>query len=274
MRGRPWGRHRALHMRGRLQARPSLSRRSTRGVASDTASVASERSAVSSGFSTQSAPAAFPQSAQVRLNKACDPASRAIRGAESFGQSRSGSSGRSDRPGAVGTRKQRPPAASGKAKARPLEELRRSRIQNMQKLYGLSRAEPASSELRSPGSPASDGALATAPQAHMAPPVPEQCRAQEPCRAQGSQSPAVDRTLSELEARLGAGGVGDDPPAADWRAVDEWPLPSLPEDPLNLSRSMASSGGLIAWSKNLKPEELSPHATMVNLLRPPSGLNR
>lgn len=53
-------------------------------------------------------------------------------------------------------------------------------------------------------------------------------------------------------------------------------LPSLPEDlavkdPLGLSAgslSMASSGGLVAWSKNLRPDDISPQATLVNFLMP------
>ena len=42
---------------------------------------------------------------------------------------------------------------------------------------------------------------------------------------------------------------------------EEWTLPTVKEaDPLSLS--MGSSGGLIAWSKGLQPDALSPQASL------------
>lgn len=49
-------------------------------------------------------------------------------------------------------------------------------------------------------------------------------------------------------------------------ARSEWPLPTLPEDPMNVS--MASSVGLIAWTENLKAESLSPQASLTNFFQP------
>lgn len=142
--------------------------------------------------------------------------------------------------------------AKGKAKAKPasLEEQRRARILHMQKLYGLGGADGPEEEAASTGP-------AAAP-------------------AEAQITPDVDRALRELRASMDsceAAQTTTEAPAAfvaSWRRdATEWPLPSLPEDPLNTtSMSMGSSGGLIAWSKNLQAEEASPQATLASFFKP------
>jgi hypothetical protein len=45
-------------------------------------------------------------------------------------------------------------------------------------------------------------------------------------------------------------------------------LPTLSEDPL--MGTMGSSGGLISWSKNLRPDDLSPPATLLSFFPSPA----
>merc|ERR1712146_454399 len=81
-----------------------------------------------------------------------------------------------------------------------------------------------------------------------------------------SFTPDFDRALIELQASMDVREEAHRPP----------PLPEPfsgrgEEDPLSLSlsaESMGGSGGLIAWSKNLRPEDLSPDVTLASFLRP------
>merc|ERR1740121_2736125 len=86
----------------------------------------------------------------------------------------------------------------------------------------------------------------------------------------------ADRALHALQSSIAASEatpVSQVAPASvlanGERDAVAWPLPSLPEDPLNQSTfSMASSGGLIAWSKALqREEENSPPATLASFFR-------
>mmetsp|Transcript_82824 Transcript_82824/g.230020 ORF Transcript_82824/g.230020 Transcript_82824/m.230020 type:complete len:319 (+) Transcript_82824:74-1030(+) len=265
----------------------------------DAASVASSSR---SGFSTQSAPAQLVQpSAQARLNnyyehleRTCRRASstdggmpQAVRPRSSASQcSGSGTgalpprgSGRKP-PGKKGSAK-----ASAKAKAAAFEEQRRARIVQMQRLYGLAASEESEAPQDEDGvmakvatapsgstvvqsSAASGcllGSLAQQRNAEGAP-GPE-------CSWQGL-TPDADRALGELQASMDAhepelnGGQLAQLPATSKKSADvAWSLPTLPEDPLSLS--MGSSGGLIAWSKNLRPDNLSPSASLTEFFPAP-----
>jgi len=243
-----------------LQATPTRTR-SSRCFADfdDTASVASSRSGVS-GYSTQSAPAQFQQnSAQVRLNEYCENAERSGRRGSTPGAPRQIARPRSSSSGtgrtSLGGVGHRPPGAkrpnagakasnSNKVKPPSLEDQRRSRILQMQRLYGLTKEDP------------------------------------EPEASQNEQEPTpiqnVDRSLSNLQATMRAhevelsGNTAEPPPDRAGALPSSWLLPPLPEDPVDLSMSLGSSGGLIAWSKNLRPDELSPPATLASFFPAPT----
>lgn len=94
----------------------------------------------------------------------------------------------------------------------------------------------------------------------------------------GGTAVDADRALHQLCASMDAcerdagpwnsGGTTAAAPAqlGTHHARMDWPLPSLPEDPL--SASMGSSGGLIAWSKNLYSDDPSPQATLASFFQP------
>mmetsp|Transcript_60435 Transcript_60435/g.141336 ORF Transcript_60435/g.141336 Transcript_60435/m.141336 type:complete len:282 (+) Transcript_60435:73-918(+) len=245
--------------------RPTGSRPSSHRGAE--ASPASSRSGFS-GLSTHSAPAQLPgqPSAQVRLNDYCDsverlskandrrrwapprprlpsgsstgstrPYSSSSRGSDrgpGFGSgSSAGSAGYSAAKRTAGAKK-----ASGKPpKAASFEEQRRSRILHMQRLYGLGQAE---------ASPAPE-----VPVPKIVEPDPLPVR-------QGR-----DLACRELEASPSP--VRREPSQPISPKSDEWTLPTVKEaDPLSMS--MGSSGGLIAWSKGLQPDALSPQASLAS----------
>lgn len=79
--------------------------------------------------------------------------------------------------------------------------------------------------------------------------------------AADSVTPDFDRALIELQTSM----------AIREEAQSPEPFVDRQQDPLALSmsaESMGGSGGLIAWSKNLRPEDLSPDVTLSNFLRP------
>jgi hypothetical protein len=77
-----------------------------------------------------------------------------------------------------------------------------------------------------------------------------------------SCTPDFDRALHELQVSMDVREEGYRPEPFSGRGQ---------EDPLALSmsaESMGGSGGLIAWSRNLRPEDLSPDVTLASFLRP------
>mmetsp|Transcript_45665 Transcript_45665/g.132246 ORF Transcript_45665/g.132246 Transcript_45665/m.132246 type:complete len:291 (-) Transcript_45665:12-884(-) len=273
-------RHEQEQLPGRVPQLPRGSRAPgrRRGQAEhqdDVASVASSSRSGFSGFSTQSAPAQLGQpSAQSRLNDYCDlaggrRASSTDGGTPQAPRPRSsisrGSGGSSSSAAALPSRGGRKPPtgkkvgarASAKAKAAAFEDQRRARILQMQRLYGLAASQEE-------GAAAEEGVAAQA-----APPPAAQQR--QDCSSWGP-TPEVDRALSELQASMDAhepelSGAGPAAQPAAGRGSPS-PLPPLPEDPFSLS--MGSSGGLIAWSKNLKPDDLSPSASLTGFFPAPT----
>jgi len=257
----------------------------------------------SSGISTQSAPAQLPQpSAQVRLNDYCDSAERASQASDRRRRwapprpgAASGSSTGSTRPcsassSALGGRgstaslsgipplpragasaiKRKAGCVGGGAKksgkppqAASFEEQRRARIRHMQKLYGLGDgddgdAAPREQHQEQPSHPGGGGALETSSAATAAVAGSFAAIASQASndRGQDDRTSEVDNAISRLQSSIQAHESAD--------VTTKLPLPSLPEDPLGASMDMGGSGGLIEWSKNLHPDDLSPQATLAS----------
>jgi len=95
---------------------------------------------------------------------------------------------------------------------------------------------------------------------------PAPARAPAPVAAVDADSftPDFDRALMELQASM---DVREETNRDHPEPFSE----RYEQDPLALSmsaESMGGSGGLIAWSKNLRPEDLSPDVTLASFLRP------
>lgn len=265
--------------------RPGVPRRFASDADGD--DIASVASSSRSGFSTQSAPAHLQgqASAQNRLNDYYDSVERSSRRGNSLDSQRP-----APRPGsAVGARSaslrslQQPRAGVGgggaTAKRKPVkpkppnpEKARRERILAMQKLYGLARDE-GEEESATASTPSS--MLSSFAEVSSAPPPAGPLLAG---AAERQVTPDVDRALYALQASISASEAmpvaqaATGVPMSGERDATAWPLTSLPEDPLNQSTvsllSMASSGGLIAWSKALqKEEEVSPPATLASFFK-------
>merc|ERR1711865_381418 len=170
--------------------------------------------------------------------------------------------------------KRRPEAKS----APSFEEERRARILHMKRLYGLgepevelqvtsvSNASATMSRVESSATLRLADVETCATQGYAKP--SRQLPAAAPVALDAdSATPDFDRALIELQASM------------DVREETHLPEPAWErgherghEDPLALSlsaESMGGSGGLIAWSKNLRPEDLSPDVTLSSfLLRP------
>lgn len=230
-------------------------------------SPSSTRSGVSFN-STQSAPAQLPaqsssSSAQSRLNDFYEHWEHNTRQEATGGAAaqqtrrlpprpRSSSSTGKPKAGA----KRRPKAKAGPS----LEDERRARILHMKRLYGLGEPDAApevplagygatASSMSRVDSTASlgnvDRLLEASPQPAPAPAVDA-----------NSFTPDFDRALFELQASM---DVREEP----------HPEPLSGKDPMALSMSLESmngSGGLIAWSKNLRPEDLSSDVTLASFL--------
>lgn len=259
--------------------RSSSSSRSAR-QGDDVASLSSSKSGASvSGMSTQSAPAKLQpsQSAQSQLNDFYDQ-SRRREGAAA-------ASARSQRPrSSLAPRTGRPPKpaakkAAAKPKAKSVEQDRRARIQAMQKLYGLG-SEPEQAEV----SPRSLPTPMAASILDSCLPCRSSVESTQPLRVPGPMS-EVDRALSELRMSMDmhatdSGGelvqasFARAPASADGILRSSFltaePLPPVSEDPPDFSMSLTagSSGGLIAWSRNLCPEALSPEASLTSFMMP------
>eukprot|EP00930_Biecheleria_cincta_P024085 TRINITY_DN17289_c0_g1_i2.p1 TRINITY_DN17289_c0_g1~~TRINITY_DN17289_c0_g1_i2.p1 ORF type:complete len:314 (-),score=59.94 TRINITY_DN17289_c0_g1_i2:66-1007(-) len=264
-----------------------------------TSPTSSQRSGFS-GISTQSAPAQLPQpSAQVRLNDYCDSAERASlasdrrrRWAPPRPGAASSSSTGSTRPyssssagSASGSRglsaslsgipaapqagtsaiKRKAGRVGGGAKksgkppqAASFEEQRRARIRHMQKLYGLGDDSEAAAR-EEPSHPVETAAAAATAAAGSC--MAAAASTAMSGRGQDDRTSDVDSAISRLQSSILAHESAD---ATTKRSGDDWPLPSLPEDPLGASMDMGGSGGLIEWSKNLQPDDLSPQATLAS----------
>jgi len=163
--------------------------------------------------------------------------------------------------------KKRPKATSGPS----FEEERRARILHMKNLYGLGGGEVAVEFQAGPTiglqSSASNATFSSISRVDSAATLrlvdgyvsaPTAASALVAVVATDTITPDFDRALMELQASM---DVRDDAhhPELSMRRVEE--------DPLALSmtaESMGGSGGLIAWSKNLRPEDLSHDATLAS----------
>lgn len=253
-----------------------------------------------SGISTQSAPAQLPQpSAQVRLNDYCDSADRASYASDrrrrwapprpgaasssGTGSTRPySSSSAGSAPGGRGSSaslsgipaapqagtsaiKRKAGRVGGGAKksgkppqAASFEEQRRARIKHMQKLYGLGGDSDATTAMEEPSHPVETAAAGAAAAAGSFVAAASKATSG---RGQDDRTSDVDSAISRLQSSILAHESAD---ATTKRSGDAWPLPSLPEDPLGASMDMGGSGGLIEWSKNLQPDDLSPQATLAS----------
>lgn len=159
---------------------------------------------------------------------------------------------------------------SGKPpQAASFEEQRRARIRHMQKLYGLGDGDDGDAASREQHqeepSHSGGGALETSSAAAAAVAgsfAAAASQASSDRRGQDDRtSSEVDNAIDRLQSSILAHESAD---ATTQGSVDNWPLPSLPEDPLGASMDMGGSGGLIEWSKNLHPDDLSPQATLAS----------
>jgi len=301
----------------RQQRRPAAQaarRRLSDGRGDDVASIASSSQSGFSGFSTQSAPAQL--SAQARLNDFYDNWERRTKGEDGGSNDalRPPPRAKGDRPlsaaatrrtGAGGARAHaplrhgKPPAPKAKASQVSLEETRRSRIMQMQRLYGLAREEPdapdecvaepsetamgstcrlggidaslagdghaSRTELRGAVTGVAGGGGAVPQAAPAAAASAALSKRGGAGGGEGGFTPDFDRALCELHASMYDGING-------YEVGDPSPEPAVcsptSANPMGLSATAGSSGGLIAWSKNLRPEELSPELSLASFFRP------
>lgn len=252
----------------------SANRVGPRDNGDDIASVASSSRSGFSNFSTQSAPAqlAAQASAQSRLTEFYEHVDRASNERIAGNRNRLPAVPRprsSSGAGAKSSASRKPPSgmgakASGKAKAKSkpqsFQDDRKARILQMQRLYGLANDEAdAQEETGTLPSPTMSNYTV-----HSA--VEIESSACPRIARDGSSSqldrviPYADQALTKLQA-----SIQSHEPEANGATInlhESWELPTVPEDPFNLTGDLGSSGGLIAWSKNLRPEELSPSASL------------
>mmetsp|Transcript_11173 Transcript_11173/g.24658 ORF Transcript_11173/g.24658 Transcript_11173/m.24658 type:complete len:282 (+) Transcript_11173:194-1039(+) len=245
-------------------------RRPGSGFADDAASVASSRSGLS-GTSTRSAPARLPHSAQAQLNDYCTAAERAERPL----RTRPPSAGYQPRAKATGKK------SSKKDKGPSLEEQRKMRIRQMQKLYGLGSSEQDEEGDHPPTDEAADRTapagkiyqrppLAPTFSPHPAPPTSGSGGVGQVPFASSQEHLHFSNTSSSRGSPSPSPSLYTDFSPATQRPDDtlDGRLPSLAEDPLGItSASLNSSGGLIAWSKNLQADDLSPQATLTRFFK-------
>eukprot|EP00747_Dinoflagellata_sp_TGD_P166576 gnl/TRDRNA2_/TRDRNA2_189564_c0_seq1.p1 gnl/TRDRNA2_/TRDRNA2_189564_c0~~gnl/TRDRNA2_/TRDRNA2_189564_c0_seq1.p1 ORF type:complete len:346 (+),score=62.41 gnl/TRDRNA2_/TRDRNA2_189564_c0_seq1:126-1163(+) len=326
--------HNKQELSNQLQRQQQRPRQSTgRGAASrggindDSASVASSSRSGFSGISTQSAPPGAPgarePSAQGRLNEFYNEWDRTrARPAGSDNSSRPDvpRPGSLRRPSSANQQKvpgrksgSGRPAAKSRASAMSFEAQRRSRIQQMQKLYGLGAGDgedqqqqqqdctqggaAAAAVPMSPARSVASGAAGRPPAMPTGVP-PKPTRSPEPPDLSGpgadsgsGLTPDLDRALRGMRASIesheqtpasmpvyGPPKMPNHlaPVGATMRSSPVLPVAPAPipeeasaADPLNMS--LGSSAGLIAWSKGLRPEDLSvsPEASLMSFYRPP-----
>jgi len=153
-----------------------------------------------------------------------------------------------------------------------MEEQRRARIVQMQRLYGL--AAPEDEEERQGLERTEE---AGPPQLAQRGERPASRCSELPAAQEGPPrglTPDMDRALSRLQDSMSVHEADLRPQAAAGPSASEalgcdWPLPPLLEDPLSQSQGLGDSGGLIAWSRNLRPDALSPEATLASFFPTP-----
>jgi hypothetical protein len=135
----------------------------------------------------------------------------------------------------------------------------------MQKLYGL--AEPESAPEALPSAFDETAGLSRVGSV-VALDAVQNHTSVSPCIASAgvdSFTPDFDRALGELQASMDnhedLHHQNSSAPCSGEQAQDPFALSLSAE-------SMGGSGGLIAWSKNLKLEDVSPDVTLANFLRP------
>lgn len=180
-------------------------------------------------------------------------------------------------------------------KAATFEEQRRSRIQHMQKLYGLQGAKEEASAQDGSFTSNNSGMMSQDLSGFQATQGIDKVRNTAPYQEVGGSSsssyrPQASNAVGLVPSKMRTDGSSDLDVALDrlkssmqmHETVDDTDfshrsgrdretvrLPSLPEDPTSqMSMSMGSSGGLLDWCKNLKPDEISPHATLANFFLP------
>jgi len=253
---------------GSRQRRPLVPRQNSKSdiCNDDAVSVTSSTRSGVSYKSTQSAP---QPSAQSRLNEFYEHYERSAR----HDDVSNAASNRTDRTRRLPPRPQsssRPKAVAKrrpKAKSAPsFEEERRARIQHMKSLYGLgppcAEVQPSSASNASESMSRVDSAATLRLVDDHIPPAPRLPPAA--VVAANSFTPDFDRALIELQASMDVRGEIPFPEPT-------WETHRGQVDPLAMSlsaESMGGSGGLIAWSKNLRPEDLSPDLTLAGFLLP------
>jgi len=251
----------------------SRQRKSSDGQLDDAASVTSSTRSGVSLQSTQSAPAQLPApSAQSRLNDFYQHYERGAR--QDVPMTKAGAR-LPPRPRSSIGRGQPAAKRKPKAKAGPsFEDERRARILQMKRLYGLAEPEPpadtgsfqaTSTDLNESTCLSRMESLASLSKGDG---YSSSCRENQisPSAAlvaidKDSFTPDFDRALNQLQASMDNHEEAHRLPSPD-------PY-SRQVDPLAMSMSadsMNGSGGLIAWSKNLRPEDLSADVTLASFL--------
>lgn len=260
---------------GRQLRRPPLLRRpSSRDCdKDDAASVTSSTRSGLSFKSAQSAPSQLPtgtassSSANSRFNNFYENCERDSRHslAASGSQTRRSAMGPPKIPRPRSSSGSSAPAAKRKAKAKsgqPFQDERKARIQHMKRLYGLECGEK-EVEFEAPSETMTQALSMTNVKSidgYVQEPVSENAQPQHAVHvAPDSCTPDFDRALIQLQTSMAAREEAPSP--APERQADDDPLAK------SLSgTSMGGSGGLIAWSKNLRPEDLSPEVTLSSFL--------
>lgn len=248
----------------------SRQRNSGDGQIDDAASVTSSTRSGVSYKSTQSAPPQLPaSSAQSRLNDFYQHYERTKQDGTQGPMTKAGSRLPPRPRSSNGGRGQPVAKRKPKAKAGPsFEDERRARILQMKRLYGLAEPEPSSetrqfqatsSELNETTSLSRVDSLASFSGGYR-----ENQTSFSPAPVaidKDSVTPDFDRALNQLQASM---DNHEEP-----HRIASPDLFNKQQDPMSMSMSadsMGGSGGLIAWSKNLRPEDLSTDVTLASFL--------
>mmetsp|Transcript_40742 Transcript_40742/g.73606 ORF Transcript_40742/g.73606 Transcript_40742/m.73606 type:complete len:302 (-) Transcript_40742:95-1000(-) len=239
----------------------------------ETASVTSSTRSSTSFISTRSAPSRVgsQSSAQARLDRLYNEAERGDSCGAVHGTGKGGrpASAASSRPGGRPPLAGRPPPAkrpcakkTAKQSEQSLLDQRRARISQMQKLYGLGGSEH-DSEAPNPAQQAGDVHASMDGQA---------CGGGVSREPEVSGSPVAVTSLPPWQkvpdgVRVSLDATNRVPSAADLSRLETVPeysqkIVADKVDPLALSISGGMDDNLIAWSQNLRPEDLSPEATL------------
>mmetsp|Transcript_10768 Transcript_10768/g.24597 ORF Transcript_10768/g.24597 Transcript_10768/m.24597 type:complete len:315 (+) Transcript_10768:67-1011(+) len=253
----------------------------------ETSSVTSSTRSSTSFISTRSAPSRLgsQSSAQARLDGLYRDAERNEHRASASQCSGRGSSrptsAASARPTGRPPLPGRPPPAkrpSGKKTAKQSEQgllaQRRARIAQMQRLYGLGGEEDAAAEI----APSGVQAEAESSRSDLRSPLPREMPeassySQRSPPAAATAAPVVVTSLPPWQKIPDVVQIAADGAFSQDTLCRGGGLPTVPEDssqkmnasqvdPLGLSLSGGVDDNLIAWSQGLRPEDLSPEATL------------